>query len=133
TDGLRDGLTSAACRGTGGRSRRRRTDGPHSPELTDFTCAAGRGDAHGRAAECAVGGPRIDVLPRPIHPSGAGGPGGSRADRIGGFTRHPYDVPVVIEVGGVVERDADDKRPLPERVVHGALECSPNDRATTPV
>src|SRR5438128_3533051 len=48
-DGLRDCLTGAACWGTGGRSRRRRADRPHSPELTDFACAAGRGDANCRA------------------------------------------------------------------------------------
>src|SRR5207244_11689708 len=100
-------------------------------DMAEFACAAGGGAANGRAAEGAVGGPRIDVLPRPIHPSGAGGPGGVRADRIGGLTRQPHDVAVVIEVGAVVEGDADHERALPERVVHGALECRHGARALT--
>src|SRR6266566_8773808 len=113
TGGLRDGLTGAACWGTGGRSRRRRTDRPHSPELTDFACAARRGDANGGAAEGTVWSDCVHVYPRPVDAGRAGGPGGRDTHRVGGFTRHPYDVAVVIEVGGVVEGDADDERALP--------------------
>src|SRR5205823_11936723 len=111
TGALRDRLVGAACWGTGGLCRGRRADRPHSPELTDFTCAARRGDANGGAAERAVWRDCIHVYPRPIDAGGAGGPGGGRADRIGGLTRQPHDVAVVIEVGAVVEGDADDERP----------------------
>src|SRR5205823_14527201 len=69
------------------------------------------------------------VLPRPIHPGGAGGPGGGGADRIRGLTRQSHHVAVVIEVGAVVEGDADDEGTLAEGVIHGALECCHRARA----
>src|SRR3989442_10315265 len=76
--------------------------------------AAGRGDADRGATERAVWSDRIYVLPRPVKSGRGGRPRGGHADGVRGLARQPHEVTVVIEVGGIIEGDADDERPLPE-------------------
>src|SRR5207249_7646538 len=72
---------------------------------------------------------RVLVGPGAVDPGSGGRPGRRHADRVGRFARQTNDVAVMIEVGGVVEQNADDERALAERVVHRALECRHGARA----